>query len=362
MIKLLQTSWLVTLFVIASCKTVDASTKSFVLQIYLNQVGQMIQSNQFSEAKRSLILLEALFPTDADVQEKSKELAIKDYQETYLKNIQCSQEELAWTGDIKKCKAGTVSKIVIQKSLAIINYFRRQAGLYDQCEFVDSFNVYCQQTAFVLYVNNILTHYIDKSNSCYTELAKLGALRSNLSSGCFGPIAIERQMFDNGRSNQSVGHRRWILNPFNSKFGIGITPGTTALGVFGKFAEYNGSRNKEHQEGKKFVAWPPAGYFPVDLVPQRWSFSLHNASFENVKVSVYEYKNGKKTPVEIEIEPVEDGYGINTLVWKPMYGWGAENESVFEVEIKNVCLKSAFGVTQKEQSYNFSYKITTFDM
>lgn len=340
----------------------NAASKSFVIQTYLNEVDLLIRSNQFSDAKRSLVLLETLFPCDAGVQEKSKELAIKDYQETYLKNIQCSEEELDWTGNIKKCKAGTVSNSAIQKSLAILNYFRRQAGLYDRCEFVDSFNVYCQQTAFVLYANNILTHNIDKSKSCYTELAKKGALCSNLSFGSFGPQAINGQMLDNGRSNNSVGHRRWILNPFNSKFGIGITPSTTALGVFGKFSETNESGNKEHDEGKQFVAWPSAGYFPTKLVPQRWSFSLHRASFDQVKVNVYEYKNGKKTPIEIDIEPVENGYGINTLVWKPRHGWGAENESVFEVEIKNVYLKSGFGITQKDQSYNFSYKITTLDM
>jgi len=362
MIKILQTFWLVTLFVIASGKTVHASTNSFVLQTYLNQVDQMIQSNQFSDAKRSLILLEALFPNNAEVQEKSKELAIKDYQETYLKNMQCSVEELAWTGDINKCRAGTVSKTAIAKSLAILNYFRRQAGLYDQCEFVDSFNIYCQQTALVLYANNIITHYLDKSNKCFTEMAKVGALSSNLSLGNFGPNAIQSQVFDNGWSNYSVGHRRWILNPFNSKFGIGITPGSTALGVFGKFSENNDWKNKTYYEGKQYIAWPSAGYFPTNLVPQRWSFSLHRASFESVIVNVYKYKNGKKTAVEIDIEPVEDGYGINTLVWKPRDGWEAENESVFEVEIKNVYLKSGFGVTQKDQSYNFSYKITTLDM
>jgi hypothetical protein len=322
----------------------------------------MIQSHQFSEAKKTLTLLEALFPNDADVQEKSKELVIKDYQETYLKNIILTEEELAWTGDVKKCYAGTVSKTAIAKSLAILNYFRRQAGLYDQCEFVDSFNIYCQQTAFVLYVNNTITHYIEKTAKCYTEMAKEGATKSNLSYGSFGPASIQGQIFDNGSSNYAVGHRRWILNPFNTKFGIGITPKTTALGVFGKFAEWNVWGNKEYDEGKKFITWPSAGYFPTNLVPQRWSFSLHRASFENVIVNVYKYKNGKKTAVEIDIEPIQDDYGINTLVWKPRDGWEAENESVFEVEIKNVYLKSGFGVTQKDQSYNFSYKITTLDM
>jgi hypothetical protein len=51
---------------------VYASCKSLVLQIYLNQVDQMIQSHQFSEAKKTLTLLEALFPNDADVQKKAR--------------------------------------------------------------------------------------------------------------------------------------------------------------------------------------------------------------------------------------------------------------------------------------------------
>ncbi len=341
---------------------IKASSKSFLLQTYLNRVDELIQSHQFSEAKRCLVLLEALFLNNAEVQEKSKELVIKDYQETYIKNIELSEQELGWTGDIKKCKAGTVSKTAISKCLSIINYFRRQAGLYDQCVFVDSFNIYCQQTAFVLYVNDILTHYIENSAKCYTEMAKEGARKSNLSYGIFGPAAIQSQIFDNGYSNTDVGHRRWILNPFNTKFGIGITPQTTALGVLGKFAEWNETGNKEYYEGKQYVTWPPAGYFPKNLVPHRWSFSLHRGSFEDAKVTVYMYKNGKKTLVDIERKLTQNGYALNTVVWEPKNEWDVGNETVFEVEIKNVYLKTAFGVTRKDQPLNFSYKVTLLEI
>lgn len=341
------------------CNNSTSTSKSFLLSIYLKQIDLLIETHQFSQARKSLLVLESIYPMNSMIEEKTKELIIKDYQETYLKNIYLTEEELAWTGDVHKCKAGTISKIAKDKTLTILNYFRRLAGISDNCQFVESINNICQETAFILYVNEILTHYIDESYKCYTPLANEGALRSNLSYNSIGPLAIKSQIFDDGFFNYSVAHRRWIFNPFNSKFGIGIAPKTTALGVFGKDTENNWYEFREFYESKKFVAWPSSGFFPCELLPNRWSFSLNNAKFEKAKVTVNKYKNGKKIPLKIKIQPIEEDYGLNTIVWEIEDEWDNNKEAIYEVEIKNVYLKKNFSDDSKEGALNFSYKVNS---
>ena len=65
------------------------------------------------------------------------------------------------------------------------------------------------------------------------------------------------------------------------------------------------------------VAWPPRGYLPWQLLPavsNRWSFSWKDANFANATVSMK--RNGIALGVP-SYEAIANGYGDNTLVWKP---------------------------------------------
>jgi hypothetical protein len=62
-----------------------------------------------------------------------------------------------------------------------------------------------------------------------------------------------------------------------------------------------------------FVAWPPSGYVPDNLVYDRWSFMLRDAEFSAATVSVRYAGNN----VPVEIAPLLPGAcEITALTWR----------------------------------------------
>ena len=104
-----------------------------------------------------------------------------------------------------------------------------------------------------------------------------------------------------------------------------------------------------------FVAWPPAGYVPYTVVYARWSFGYLDADFSGATVSMTQGASS----VSVTLEAVLDGYGENTLVWRPM-GLGSDaawpqpsSDTTYTVQIQNVIINS--------QSHNFQYDVTVID-
>ncbi|HEX7486280.1 MAG TPA: IPT/TIG domain-containing protein, partial [Vicinamibacterales bacterium] len=64
---------------------------------------------------------------------------------------------------------------------------------------------------------------------------------------------------------------------------------------------------------EEFVAWPPPGYVPYQVVFPRWSFSYPSADFFLASVTMTENQQN----VALVLETVTNGYGENTLVWVP---------------------------------------------
>ena len=62
-----------------------------------------------------------------------------------------------------------------------------------------------------------------------------------------------------------------------------------------------------------FVAWPPKGYVPYELLPVRWTFSYPGADFSAASVTMT--RNGGAVPVALQ--PLTQGYGENTIASVP---------------------------------------------
>jgi len=63
-----------------------------------------------------------------------------------------------------------------------------------------------------------------------------------------------------------------------------------------------------------FIAWPPKGHVPANLVYSRWSFSLPEADFSQATVTMQ--MNG--TSIPLTLEPLDTRrVGEPTLVWVP---------------------------------------------
>jgi hypothetical protein len=135
--------------------------------------------------------------------------------------------------------------------------------------------------------------------------------------------------------------------------GTGSIPGTggwsaNALWVIG------GSRTRPSQPA--WVAWPPQGYVPYQVLPKRsgrWSFAYAGAGFGNAKV--YMTQDGTNVPVTLENQNNDRGYADNTLVWKP------QGVSALKPATDVACTVTISNVVVGTTSRSFSYSVTIID-
>ena len=176
--------------------------------------------------------------------------------------------------------------------------------------------------------------------------------------GFFGADAITAYIWDAGDNNAVAGHRRWILYPQTQVMGTGDVPNqdpyseANATWVFD--SHYGGPRPSTRTP---YVAWPPAGYAPYQLVYPRWSFAYPNANFVNATVTMK--SNG--VAIAAAKETYATGFGENTVVWVPM-GLDANSYStVFPFggtdTVYTVAISNIVGAPQS----SYTYTVTVFD-
>jgi len=303
---------------------------------YLVEIEKNLRIKNFSQCFYFIQAARSKFEGAQRLTELYKQAIIQDYITNY-RGSEVSDKELGWTGNIDKCSAGTVSKIAATKLQQRLNYFRRLAGVPDVTVIDAELSAKCQKAALIMAAGYTLTHTPDAGMLCYTADGAAAARNSNLSLGYHTTEALMGQMRDNGVHNYSVGHRRWILNPYNKKFGHGSTKNSMALWVLPS-TESTYAYSEVQKYRQQYVAWPPSGFCPVDLIFDRWSFSLSSADFKNAKVEMW--IDG--VALNVSIQKLEGGIGLNTIVWqhqsKITEGMAIEihiSNVVFEYDTKN---------------------------
>lgn len=255
-----------------------------------------------------------------------------------------------WTGNHATCNEGTTSAVFRQAIRLRINYFRAMAGVPSIVGLSDEYNRKAQKAALMMSMNNQLNHNPPPTWICYSADGAQAAGSSNLFLGVYSVNAIDGYMYDPGSGNYAVGHRRWILYPQTQLMGSGDIPpvngylAANALWVFDQF----GTRPATREE---FVAWPPPGYVPYQVVFPRWSFAYAEADFASTSVSMT--LQGNTTAVNMD--PVVNGYGENTFVWEPQVPLGtAPNiDQDYTVSINNVIIDGS--------PRNFVYHVIVFN-
>lgn len=264
---------------------------------------------------------------------------------------------MSWTGSHTACEAGATSQAFRDEVVQQINYFRAMAGVPAEIMLSDSLNAKAQEAALMMSANNNLSHTPSDSWVCHTDAGSDGAANSNLSLGRNGARAVADYIHDPGTGNEPVGHRRWILHPQTTTMGTGDIPRdgrqreTNALWVL------DGSSFGPRPETRDpFVAWPPAGFVPHQVVFPRWSFSLDSADFSKATVSVT--LDGDEQA--LDIMPIVNGFGENTVVWElddapnEFSFWPTpEEDTVYSVSIDNI------GLSGEQLSYQ--YDVTIFN-
>ena len=262
---------------------------------------------------------------------------------------------IGWSGNANACYPGETSAAFLTAMKQRINYFREMAGVPPITTLSSTYNTMGQAAALMMSANGKLSHSPTSDWTCYTELGKTGAGKSNLFLGMFGPEAIDGYIRDPGEGNTAAGHRRWILHPPTTTMGTGDIPNggqwaANSLYVFDAsiWAPRPATRDP-------FVAWPPPGYVPYNTVYPRWSFAVPSADFSGSTVTV---KQGS-TVIPVTKFTQVNNYGENTLVWQiaSMTDWEywpkPTGDVSYTVTITNVIVNAV--------SKNYSYTVTVFD-
>lgn len=233
--------------------------------------------------------------------------------------------------NISACQEGTISNTFLTHILRSVNYFRLASGI-NVVSFDCELNRIAQLGALILAANNRLTHYPTLDYKCYFTDGAIALGSSNIGAGSSFTNTILAYVIDNGGGNYAVGHRRWILFPPTSTFGFGYitNSGNTPFNALLVFGESNNPNTN-----MAIISYPPLGYWSASLYASRWSVGIDNADFTNSFVKVSRNKN----EMTILMEPQEQYYGLNTLVWKYF------NDTVpstgitrFTVEINNITI------------------------
>ena len=205
--------------------------------------------------------------------------------------------------------------------------------------------------------SDMLSHAPTSSWKCYSKEGDIGAGNSNLSLWVHSSMALTGQMEDNGSGNYSVGHRRWILNPFKKIYGHGSTNAAMSLWTLGGYNVNKelGDINLYYNDSVMdlydidFISWPPKDFVIDELAFRRWSFSLAQGNFEEAEI--YMSCNGSK--INLEIEPLNQGYGLNSIVWIP-------DINIFDYINKkiSICIKKVYqGYNQEKLEFKYDVMI-----
>ena len=247
-----------------------------------------------------------------------------------------------------------------------INWFRAMAGIPAAIAFDSAEGAMDQQAALIMSANNYLSHTPPTTWLLYTSDGATAAGQSNLSLGEDGPDAIDGYILDYGgindvgTSNGAVGHRRWLLYPQTQTMATGDVDATgsflAANATWILDGNYGGPRPST-RDG--FVAWPPPGYVPYQVVFPRWSLSYPGADFSSATVTMT--SNG--APVPVSLEALDNpAYGENTIVWD--YN-GLDGDTDFSAapqpSADTAYTVAVDGVNVGGTLMNFSYTVTVFD-
>ncbi len=266
------------------------------------------------------------------------DLTDRELSQAFFNSVYNSSAKVAieWDGTHDPCNPGTISNDFMDSTLTRINWYRAMAGVPSTIQFdtaIGGLSEKSQDSALYMSRNDKLTHYPVNTDPCYTGDAYTAAGYSNISIGNFGWDAVMSQMRDNGPTNTKVGHRRWLIYPETQTMGTGdISPAwdggyngdSNGDNIDDLKTYYRKSNNIYVQDGTYgssgavvrdgFIAWPPPGYVPYNVVYPRWSFSYRGANFANATVSMT--KVGASVDIEEE-DKTSTGYGENTITWVP---------------------------------------------
>lgn len=298
------------------------------------------------------------FPVDGSF--GAIDLSKRDLSRGFYQSVFLASENLSvgWVGDVANCDAGTISQDYMDATLVRVNYFRAMAGVPSDVSLSSEGNLRAQEGALMLSANDELNHYPPLAWLCYTNDGAEALGSGSLSGGTNGPDSVYSAFRDNGSNNSSVGHRYSTLLPTTTQMGTGDIP---------EVGEHR-ARHVSHWVDRdhsapwgavrdEFIAWPPPGYVPYQIVFPRWSLFYQGADFTAATVDM----SKGNVPVSVRIDSRNNDYR-QSIVWIPEgydpdeYSqiWEhVDEDTTYSVAIRNVLINGV--------SRDFTYEVTIID-
>lgn len=268
--------------------------------------------------------------------------------------------------DVAACQAGSLKDTERQAALARLNQIRARHGL-PSVTYDSTSDAAVTAAALIMVANKTLTHSPTADMNCYSAAGNTGASTSNLylrsggsTLGVASTVPVDAFLTDDGVP--SLGHRRWVLDPFLAKTAFGRVDGSAdgstmtmaaALKVIGGPAANLAGTSVDH------VAYPEGDY-PASLVKADWylSFSVladplvrgnNGSSHVDFSNATIEVDNGLTTLPVTSVSYNYDGYGLpNILQWKVT---GLASNTQYQVRIAPVL------VNGEMRSYQYTFRL-----
>jgi hypothetical protein len=262
------------------------------------------------------------------------------------------------TADASSCTPGHNTNPFVQAELIRLNWFRAMAGVPAAVRLNPIDNWGSQQMAIIQSANNVLDHHPTNTYTCYNTFAASYA-GGDQALGADGAAATTLFIWDYGANNDEVGHRRWLLYPQEQVMGFGDVPGAgthAAANLTFVFDPANAATRPATRQ--PYVAWPPEGFVPYQVVFPYWSFALSNADLSHATVAMT--SNG--VPISTVIQPYQTGFGENTLVWVPLGLDATTGGTSFPFDGTDTVYGVTIGnITNHGVGASYSYTVTVFD-
>jgi uncharacterized protein YkwD len=267
---------------------------------------------------------------------------------------------------VAACDPGTLSAGAQAVALSRVNQLRALSGLppvaYDNAS-----SPMLQETALIMAANSALSHEPPMQWNCWTQDGFAGAGASNLhllwntEAKLPDPVAaVDAFLIDKGV--ESLGHRRWLLDPFLKQTAFGAVHGKPTASspyphVWSAALRVIYSNVTGTSAAVDFVAYP-LGDYPAALVDKDWylSFSMlasKKQAYDNVAVDLSQAtvkvtKVGGGMLSVVGLTRSNDFFGNpNHLQWKVI---GLQNNVTYTVAIS--------GLVYQGKSSNFQYEFT----
>ncbi|WP_339101611.1 Ig-like domain-containing protein [Candidatus Enterococcus clewellii] len=322
---------------------------------------------------------------------------IQDYQKKYreIRNNEVVDEKFDIAPIIgpDQYTTGTFKPSTLENATAYINLLRESTGM-PPVSISQSRVSIAQHGAVGLASLRVIDHYIETNytkpegmTEQFWQEASKGARSSNLVRSVRSPIHgdliptlndfSDMYMFDYGSNNQTVGHRRIILNPLYKTIGFGFAQ----LEVPEKReVEYTGTLYAQRDSGNtvsddSITTWPTETIFPVQNMRRynntlRWSVSFNSIGYDfdqkNLKVTLTNNKSGQEWNFSNEQKDGEftistNNWGYDTVVFAPNGINYAEGDE-YTVRVEGLIGKvSSYEYTTKLYDLNKEYKIPMED-